>query len=85
MTKAKKLSDYKNLGKKSETLLNQVGIFTIEDIEAIGVVEVWKRVKAIQPKASLMGALQGALMNIHWNLLPDEIKADIRRQWKSEA
>lgn len=80
----KKLSDLKNIGIKSANLLIQVGITTVADLDELGAVEAWKRVRVIEPSASLVGvyALQGALMNIHWNALPLDLKADLRRQWE---
>ncbi len=81
----KKLSQLKNIGAKSEALLHQVGIMTVDDLDAIGAVEAWKRVRAIEPSASLVGvyALQGALMKLHWNALPQDMKDDLRDQWES--
>ncbi len=81
----KKLSQLKNIGAKSEALLHQVGIMTVDDLDAIGAVEAWKRVRAIEPSASLVGvyALQGALMNMHWNDLPQDMKDDLRAQWEA--
>ena len=85
--KAKRLSDLKNIGKQSEGWLNQVGIYTPEDLSQMGAVEVWKLVKEIEPNASLIGvyALQGALMDINWRDLPDDIKADLRRKWEGRS
>jgi DNA transformation protein and related proteins len=82
----KKLSDLKNIGTKSEVLLNQVGIITVADLDEVGAVGAWKRVRDIEPSASLVGvyALQGALMNIHWNALPQDIKDDLRHQWEAD-
>lgn len=80
-----KLSQLKNIGAKSKALLHQVGIMTVDDLDAIGAVEAWKRVRAIEPSASLVGvyALQGALMNMHWNDLPQDMKDDLRAQWEA--
>ena len=79
----KKLSDLKNIGAKSEALLNQVGIYTLADLDAVGAVEAWKRVHEVALSANLVGvyALQGALMNIHWNAIPQDIKDDLANQW----
>ncbi len=87
MNKTTRLSQLKNIGETSERLLNQVGIQTVEDLERVGVVKAWKRVKAIEPSANLAGlyALQGALMDIHWNALPDDIKLQLRDEWESQA
>lgn len=72
----------KNMGPKSTEWLNDIGIFTVEDIEREGVIAVYQRLKASRPGISrvMLYALQGAVMNLHWNHLPDEVKADLLRE-----
>jgi len=73
----------KNLGPKSTEWLASIGIFSIEDMAIIGVVEIYKQVKAAYPdKVSLnmLYGLQAALMNINWKDLPLDIKEDLKRQ-----
>src|SRR5688572_17801219 len=75
----------KNLGKISTAWVNAAGIHTRADLERVGVVESYLRVKAMQPRASLnlLWALQGALLNIHWNDVPlemrDQLNEELRR------
>lgn len=76
------LASLKNIGTKTAQWLTEVGINTPQELHAIGAVEAWKRLEATPHKLSLVGlyALQGAILDIHWNALPDDMKADLRRQ-----
>jgi DNA transformation protein len=71
----------KNMGAKSTEWLNEIGIFTVEDVEREGVVAVYHRLKASRPGISkvMLYALQAAVMNLHWQHLPEDIKADLLR------
>jgi DNA transformation protein len=77
----------KNIGPKSSEWLASVGIHTLDDVAAQGVVEAYKRVKAAYPdKVSLnmLYGLQAALLDIPWNELPPDIKAELKRQVEQE-
>lgn len=73
----------KNMGPKSREWLASVGIRTLDDVAALGVVETYKRVKAAYPEKvslNLLYGLQAALLDIPWNELPPDIKAELRKQ-----
>lgn len=73
----------KNMGPKSSEWLASVGIHTLDDVAALGVVETYKRVKAAYPdKVSLnmLYGLQAALLDLPWNELPADIKAEMKKQ-----
>lgn len=73
----------KNLGPKSTEWLASIGIYTLEDVATIGVVETYKRVKAAYPEKvslNMLYGLQAAVMNINWKDLPLDIKEDLKRQ-----
>ena len=73
----------KNLGPKSSEWLASVGIHTLDDVVALGVVETYKRVKAAYPKQvslNLLYGLQAALLDLPWNELPADIKAALKKQ-----
>jgi hypothetical protein len=73
----------KNLGPKSSEWLASIGIYTLEDVATIGVVETYKQVKAAYPEKvslNMLYGLQAALMNINWKDLPLDIKEDLKRQ-----
>ncbi len=74
------MSDIRNIGPASRQWLAEIGVESLEDLERVGAVEAYRRVKGTQPqKASLnlLWALQGALMDLHWTDVPDEIKSQL--------
>ena len=73
----------KNMGPKSSEWLASVGIQTLDDVAALGVVETYKRVKAAYPdkvSLNLLYGLQAALLDLPWNELPADIKAELKKQ-----
>jgi hypothetical protein len=73
----------KNMGPKSTEWLASVGIHTLDDVASIGVVESYLRVKAAYPdkvSLNLLYGLQAALLDLPWNELPPDIKAELKRQ-----
>ena len=85
--KSTKLTDLQNFRPKSTEWLNEIGVYTLEDVEREGVVEVYKRVKDAFPhKVSLnmLWGLQAAVLGIHWNAVPPEMKAELKAQLKED-
>ena len=75
-----RISDLKNLGPACERWLREVGIESAEQLAEVGSVEAYLRVKEHFPREAslvLLYALEGALLDIHWNALPPEVKAEI--------
>lgn len=73
----------KNLGPKSRAWLASIGVHTLEDVAALGVVETYKRVKAAYPEKvslNLLWGLQAALLDIPWNEIPQDIKDQLRKE-----
>ena len=73
----------KNMGPKSSEWLASVGIHTLDDVVALGVVETYKRVKAVYPDRvtlNMLYGLQAALLDLPWNELPADIKAELKKQ-----
>lgn len=73
----------KNMGPKSREWLASVGIHSLDDVAKLGVVESYLRVKAAYPdrvSLNLLYGLQAALLDLPWNELPPDIKAELRRQ-----
>ena len=71
----------KNMGPKSTEWLASVGIDTLDDVASIGVVESYLRVKAAYPdkvSLNLLYGLQAALLDLPWNELPPDIKAELK-------
>jgi hypothetical protein len=66
----------RNVGPKSAAWLRQVGVRTQEDLQRLGPVEAFMKVKraGFRPSLNLLYALAGAIENCHWADLPDERK-----------
>ncbi|MEM8529486.1 MAG: TfoX/Sxy family protein [Chloroflexota bacterium] len=72
------LSSLKNIGTTMAQWLRDVGIHTPEELRAIGSVAAWRRVRsAYGNRVTIIGlyALEGAIADVHWNALPEEIKS----------
>ena len=69
----------KNLGMASVNILHAVGVNSYEDLSEIGAVEAYCRIKArgIHVSKVMLYALQGALMDVHWNDLTPDLKAQL--------
>ncbi|MBI5667485.1 MAG: TfoX/Sxy family protein [Chloroflexi bacterium] len=79
----KRLSELRNIGPKSAEWLREVGIVTLDDLEELGAVEAYQRVKHRFPERvslNMLYGLQAALLNIHWTELPPDMKADLKAQ-----
>jgi DNA transformation protein len=77
----------KNMGPRSSEWLASVGIHTLDDVAALGVVETYTRVKAAYPEKvslNLLYGLQAALLDLPWNELPPDIKEELKRQAKNQ-
>lgn len=64
-----RLSKLKGLGPKSEKCLNKIGIFTKSDLERIGPVDAFIRLRCesnVKPSLNFLYAMIGALEDIHW-------------------
>ena len=86
--KSMRLSHLVNIGAKTEHLLQEVGVSTQQELQAIGPVEAWRRIKKLHPEQATLTCLyrlQGALLAVPWNKLPeaitehllDELQADM--------
>lgn len=85
------LLQLKNLGMASVNILHAVGINTCAELRRTGAVEAYRKIKAREINVSkvMLYALQGALLDIHWNDLPPDLKQQLvdeaARQDLSEA
>ena len=73
----------KNLGPKSREWLASIGVHSLDEVAKLGVVETYKRVKAAYPEKvtlNMLWGLQAALLDIPWNELPPDIKAQLRNE-----
>ncbi|MCB2017536.1 MAG: TfoX/Sxy family protein [Hydrogenophaga sp.] len=65
------LQDLPGLGPKSQAMLNAAGIHRRSDLEALGSVRAYLKVKAAGQNASLnlLWAMEGTLTGQHWQLV----------------
>jgi DNA transformation protein len=69
----------RNIGPKSAAWLRQVGLRSLEDLAAAGTVEAFMRVKraGFKPGLNLLYAIEGALLDCHWQEVPDERRQEL--------
>lgn len=79
------LSKLPNIGKVVEEQLNQVGIFTEEELKSAGAEQAWLKIQQIDESACIhrLLALEGAIQGVKKKLLPDERKLELKDfyQW----
>ena len=79
------LAKLPNIGKTVEEQLNQVGIFTEEDLKAAGAKEAWLRIQGIDDSACIhrLLALEGVIRGVKKTVLPEDVKAELKEfyQW----
>ena len=74
------LSKLPNIGKTVEEQLIQVGINSPEELANIGAKDAWLRILESDESACInrLMALEGAIRGVKKNLLPDDVKADLK-------
>jgi DNA transformation protein and related proteins len=72
----------RNIGPKSAAWLRQVGLRTREDLAGVGAVDAFMRVKraGFKPSLNLLYALEGALLDCHWQEIPDARRVELVAQ-----
>lgn len=76
------LTTLRNIGPKSAAWLESVGIKSVDELFDIGVEGAYRKVRAAYPdqvSLNMLYALQGALLDLPWNELPEEMKSQLRR------
>lgn len=70
------LLQLKNLGMASVNILHAIGVNTYSDLQALGSVETYRRIKArgINVSKVMLYALEGALIDTHWSDLDTGLK-----------
>lgn len=75
-----------NIGPLTERLLNEANIYTRVELEESGAVEAWRLIKSKHPERatfSLLFALQGALLSVPGNALPEEVRIELLHRAQS--
>lgn len=71
-----------NLGPVSRGWLEEIGVYTIDDLRELGSVPIYVAIKQRHPKASLnlLWALEAAIIGCDWRNLPEPRKKELRRE-----
>lgn len=74
------LSSMRNIGKEIEKKLKTIGICSAEELMQKGSKDAFLHLKMRFPNVCLVHlyTLQGAIDNIEYNQLPDEVKRDLK-------
>jgi DNA transformation protein len=88
--KSSELSQLRNIGPTIEKRLREVSVRTRTDLEAVGPVEAYRRIKAKHPDRTIpvcyyLYSLQGALLDVYWDDLPEGMKASLREAVDEES
>ena len=76
----------KNIGPQSAKWLAAVGVVTKKDLEDLGAVNAFRlmRKHGYNVTPVMLYALQGAIMDLHWNRLPGKLKDDLRARARAD-
>ena len=85
--RASLLGELRNIGPASARWLRAVGVTSRADLEAIGPVEAFQRIRdaGFGPTLNLLWALQGAVLDVHWAELPPELKTKLKAAVEGDA
>lgn len=85
MKQNRKLTELKNIGRILAGRLNEVGIFSEDDLRKASPVGAHKKLKAKYPDESLpvcyyLYSFEGALSDKHWNDIGEQTKQDLQER-----
>jgi hypothetical protein len=69
----------RNIGPKSAAWLRQVGLRSLDELAAVGAVDAYMKVRraGFKPSLNLLYSLEGALLDCHWQDVPDTRRNDL--------
>jgi DNA transformation protein and related proteins len=69
----------RNIGPKSMAWLRQTGIRTLPELEAVGSLAAYVRIKraGFKPSLNMLYALEGAILGCHWQEIPAERRSEL--------
>ena len=75
----------KNIGPTIAKRLNQIDIFSLSDLAEVTPVNAYKKMVEQNTRKHLpicyyLYSLQGALLDLHWDDIPRELKLELRKQ-----
>jgi len=72
----------RNIGPKGMAWLRQTGVRSLDDLREVGALSAYVRVRraGFKPSLNLLYALEGAILDCHWQQIPDERRAELVSQ-----
>ena len=69
----------RNIGPKSMAWLRQTGVRSLDDLKTVGALAAYVRVKraGFRPSLNLLYALEGAILDCHWQDIPEARRAQL--------
>ena len=79
------LKGAKNIGVTIEKRLNEIGVFSLADLAEMTPVKAYQSICKQNPDKTFpvcyyLYSLPGALLDLHWDDLPTELKTELRKQ-----
>jgi DNA transformation protein len=79
------LKGSKNIGATIEKRLNEIGVFSLADLAQMTPVKAYQSICKLNPDKTFpvcyyLYSLQGALLDLHWDALPTELKTELLKQ-----
>jgi DNA transformation protein len=80
-----RLKGAKNIGTTILKRLNEIGVYSLADLADMTPVEAYKKIYEQNPGKTFpvcyyLYSLEGALLDLHWDDLPEDLKEDLRKQ-----
>lgn len=80
-----RINELKNIGETIERRLNEIGIYTKEDLELTGPVKAYKKIQENNPARTFpvcyyLYSFEGALTDKHWDDIPEKSKEYLKKQ-----
>jgi DNA transformation protein and related proteins len=77
----------RNIGPKSMAWLRQTGVRSLVDLQAVGALAAFVRIKraGFRPSLNLLYALEGAILGCHWQEIPDTRRAELVQAAEAEV
>lgn len=69
----------RNIGPKGMAWLRQTGVRTLADLQTVGALSAFVRVKraGFKPSLNLLYALEGAILDCHWQEIPEARRSEL--------
>lgn len=79
------LKGAKNIGPTIEKRLNEIGVFSFAHLSEMTPVKAYINICKQNPEKTIpicyyLYSLQGALLDLHWNDIPKELKSELLKQ-----